>query len=97
MLTEHISGASRSDPAIEPAIAPVEQAKAVDLAIIPGRFDQALASSILATPHPREGRVKGKLHFILQVEVSAWQKREQGRQVGGELIPQISLHQIMNG
>jgi hypothetical protein len=34
----HISRASRSDPAFEPAIAPVDQAKAIDPAIISRRF-----------------------------------------------------------
>src|SRR5450759_230958 len=87
LLTEHIRRASRSDSAIEPAIAPVEQAKALDLAIIPRRFDQALATTPLATPHARQRRVKGHLHLILQIEVSAWHKREQRWQVGGKLTP----------
>ena len=97
LLTEHISGASRSNPAIEPAIAPVHQAKAIDLAIVPRRFDQALPPSPFAAPDTRERRVKGHLHLILQIQVSVWQKREQIRQVGGKLIPQISLNQVMNG
>jgi hypothetical protein len=41
--------------------------------------------------------VKGHLHLILQIEVRAWHKREQLRQVSGQLIPQISLDQVMNG
>ena len=41
--------------------------------------------------------MKGQLHFILQIQVSAWHKREQIRQVGGQLIPQISLNQGMDG
>jgi hypothetical protein len=41
--------------------------------------------------------VKGHLHLILQIEVSAWQKREQRWQVGGKLTPQISLDQVMHG
>src|SRR5260221_7431551 len=59
LLTEDISGASRSNSAIEPTIAPVHQAKAIDLAIVPRRFDQALPTSPFEAPHPREGRVKG--------------------------------------
>src|SRR5258705_448846 len=39
LLAKHIGRASRSDPPIEPAIAPVQQAKAVDLPILPRRFD----------------------------------------------------------
>jgi hypothetical protein len=41
--------------------------------------------------------VKGHLHLILQIEVSAWHEREQLWQVGGKLTPQISLDQVMNG
>jgi len=41
--------------------------------------------------------VKGNLYFILQIEISAWYKREQIRQVGRKLSPQISLDQVMNG
>ena len=97
LLTEHISGASRSNTAIEPAIAPVQQAEAIDLAIIPRRFDQALSPSPFEAPDTRERRVKGYLHFILQIQVSAWHQREQIRQVGRQLIPQISLNQVMDG
>jgi|SRR5450755_1662146 hypothetical protein len=97
LLTEHISRASWRNTAIEPAITPVHQAKAVDFAIVPRRFDQALPSSPFATPHTREGWVKGNLYFILQIEISAWYKREQIRQVGRKLSPQISLDQVMNG
>ena len=73
LLTEHISRASRSNPAIESAITPVHQTKAVDLTIISRSLDQPLPSSTFATPEAREGRVKGHLHLILQIEVSAWQ------------------------
>ena len=97
LFAEHISGASGSDPAIEPTITPVHQAKAVDLAIIPRRFDVALPTSTLATPQPCQRRVKGHLHLILQIEVRAWYKGEQMRQVGGKLTPQISLDQVLNG
>lgn len=97
LLTEHISRASRRNTAIEPAITPVHQAKAVDLAIVPRRLYQALPSSPFATPYTCEGWVKGNLYFILQIEISAWYKREQIWQVGRKLSPQISLDQIMNG
>jgi hypothetical protein len=95
--TSHISGASRSNSAIEPAIAPVHQAEAIDLVIVPRRFDQALPAPSFEAPDTREGRVKGHLHFILQIQVSAWHKREQIRQVGRKLIPQISLNQVVDG
>ena len=41
--------------------------------------------------------MKGHLHLILQIEISLRQKREQVFQIGGKLIPQVSLDQIMNG
>jgi hypothetical protein len=97
LLTEHISGASRSNSAIEPAIAPVHQAEAIDLAIVPRRFDQTLSTPSFEAPDTREGRVKGHLQFILQIQVSAWHQREQFRQVGGKLIPQVSLNQVVDG
>src|SRR5437588_7372088 len=77
LLTEHLSSASRSNSAIEPAIAPVHQTEAIDLAIVPRRFDQALPTSPFEAPDTRESRVKSHLHFILQIEVSAWHKGEQ--------------------
>src|SRR5690349_9039185 len=77
LLAEHIGCASRSDPAIEPAITPVDQAKAIDLAIIPRCFDQPLPTSPLATPDTREGRMKGHLHLILQIQVRVRQECQQ--------------------
>jgi hypothetical protein len=97
LLAEHVSCASWSDSAIEPAIAPVQQAKAIDLPIIPRRFDQALPASSFPRPDARQRRVKGKLDLILEVEVSTWQKGKQIWQVGGKLIPQIHLNQVMYG
>ena len=87
LLAEHISGASGSNPAIEPAITPVQQAKPIHLPIIPRRFDQALPAAPFSRPEPRKGRMKSHLHLILQIQVSAWEEREQPRQVGGKLIP----------
>src|SRR6266516_8078227 len=97
LLAEHISGAPRGDPAIKPAITPIHQAEAIDLPIIPRRLDQTLPASTFEAPEAREGRVKGKLHLILQIKISVWHQREQLRQIGGKLIPQISLNQVMHG
>jgi hypothetical protein len=41
--------------------------------------------------------MKGHLHLILQIEVSAWHKREQCWRIGGQLTPQISLDQVLHG
>jgi len=97
LFTEHVGSASGSNPAIEPAIAPVDQAKAVDLAVVSRCLDQALAAPTFAAPDTRESRVKGKLNLILQIEVGLRQQGDQTRQVGGKLIPQISLNQIVYG
>ena len=97
LFAEHISRSSRCHSAVEPAIAPVDQAKAVELAVIPRRLDQPLPAPPFAAPDTRAGRVKGKLDFILQVEVGLRLESEQGWQVGGKLIPQISLDQVSDG
>jgi hypothetical protein len=41
--------------------------------------------------------MKSHLHLILQIEISTRHKCAQVFQVGGKLIPQVNLHQIMNG
>jgi hypothetical protein len=66
----HISGASGSNPAIEPAITPVQQAKPIHLPIISRRFDQALPATPFSRPEPRQGRMKSHLHLILQIQES---------------------------
>jgi hypothetical protein len=97
LLAEDISGASCSNAAIEPAITPVQQTKAIDFPIIPRCFNQALPASSFSRPDARQSWVKRHLHLILQIEISLRQQGEQINQVGGKLIPQISLNQIMNG
>ena len=90
LVTEHLSCSSRRNSATLPAIAPIHQAKAVDLAVIARCLDQALPTSAEALPDTGERRVKGNLELILQIQVGL---RQQSRQVGGKLIPQISFHQ----
>jgi len=97
LLAEDLSGASRGNSSIEPAITPVQQAKAVDFPMIPRCLDQPLPASSFSRPDAREGWVKSHLHLILQLEISTRQKCEHVFQVGGKLIPQVSLHQIMHG
>src|SRR5579871_1005152 len=69
LLAEHISSASGSDTAIEPAIAPVQQAKTIHFPIIARRFNQALPVSSFSRPNARESGMKSHLHLILQREV----------------------------
>src|SRR5712691_3812931 len=76
LLTKDISRPSRSDSAIKPSISPVHQSKAIDLAVITRRFHQTLPATPFQAPDPRKGRVKGKLHLILQVEISTWKQRQ---------------------
>jgi hypothetical protein len=76
---------------------PIHQAKAVDLAVVSRSLDEALSASPFATPDAREGRVKGKLDLILEVEVGSWQESQQVRKMGGKLIPQIGLDQLFDG
>src|SRR5216684_971548 len=97
LLTKHLSGASRRHSAIEPAIAPIQQPKAVDLAVISRSLDQTLPAPSFPRPDTRECRVKGKLYLILEVEISMRHERKQFRQINGKLIPQVSFHQILHG
>jgi hypothetical protein len=97
LLAEDISRASWSDPSIEPASTPVQQAKAIDFSIIPRCLDQTLPASSFSRPEARKSWMKSHLHLIWQIEISTRYKCEQVFQVGGKLIPQVSLHQIMNG
>src|SRR5712691_10246076 len=69
LFTEDIGGAPSSTSTSEPAIAPVEQAKAIDYPILHRSLDQALPAPPLEAPDTREGWVKGKLHLILEIEV----------------------------
>src|SRR6266851_5012143 len=91
LFTEHIGGASGSNSAIEPAIAPVQQAKSIDFAVVSRGLDLALPASPLEAPDPRERRVKGELHLILQIQVGLRQEGEQRSKIGGKLSLQISL------
>ena len=97
LLAEYISSASLSHAAIEPAITPIQQTKTIDFAVLPRCFDQTLPVSPSSRPDPCESWVKGHMHLILEIKISMWQQSEYGVQVGGKLIPEISLNQIMNG
>ena len=92
LVTEHLSCSSRRNSATLPAIAPIHQAKAVDLAVIARCLDQALPTSAEALPDTGERRVKGNLDLILQIQVGLRQQSQQSHQAGGKLIQQISLH-----
>ncbi len=96
LFTEHIGGASRSNSAIEPAIAPVEQAKAIHLAVVSRGLDQALPASPFEAPEPRERRVKGELHLILQIEIGLRQEGKQNGKIDRKLSLQISLNQRLD-
>lgn len=97
LLAEDISGASRSDPAIEPAITPVHQTTAGDVPSIPRCVDQTLPTSSFSRPEAREGWVKGHLPLVLPREISTRHQREHVFPVGRKLIPPVSLDQIRNG
>lgn len=97
LLTEEGGGALGADAPVEPALAPIDQAKAVDLPVGAGGLDQALAASPFAAPDARERRVQGDLHLVLEVEISIRKESEQVGHSGGELIPQIRLNEIAKG
>src|SRR6266516_3822039 len=70
LVAKDISGSSCCNPAIKPAISPVHQSKPVDLPVIAWSFDEPLAAPTFEAPESGEGWVKGKLHLVLQVEIS---------------------------
>jgi len=97
LFTEHICRSSWGYSAIKPTITPVDEAKAIHFAVVSRSLDQALLSSPFAAPDARERWMKGKLHLILEIEISMRQTGQQIRQVGGKLIPQISFDEIVDG
>lgn len=92
-----IGGSSGSNPAIKPPIPPVHQPKAVDLAVVTGCLDQTLSSSSFSPPDTCECWMESELHLLLQIEVCTREASEQFGQIGGKLIPQISLDQVLSG
>src|SRR5512135_80041 len=97
LFTKDISSSSRGDPAIKPAVSPVDQPKAIDLAVLARRFHQPLPTTPFQAPDPRQGGMKGKLHLILQVEIGMRHQGEEMRQVRWELTPQINVDQVSHG
>jgi hypothetical protein len=95
--TSDISGPSCGNPAIKPPVSPIHQSKAVDLLVITWCFYQTLTAPPFQAPDPGERRVKGKLHFVLQVEIGSREQRQEFRHIGGKLTPQISFNQVFNG
>ena len=97
LCAEHIGSSSWSDSTIEPALTPIHQTKAIDLTVIARCLDQTLPTSTLMRPDTGERWVKGHLDLILHIQVGLRQQSQQSRQVGGKLIPQISLNSVING
>ncbi len=78
--------ASGCEVPVEPAVAPIHQAKA-DLAVVaPRGLDQALAAPGGCTPDTGEGRVHGDVDFVLQGDVRSGHQLQQVEQtrVGGQ-------------
>ena len=65
--------------------------------IIAWRFHQALPATPFQAPDPGEGRMKGELHLILQVEIGSREQRKPRGQVSRKLIPQIGFDQVLHG
>jgi hypothetical protein len=74
-----------------------EQTKPIDFPVVSRGLDQALPASPLEAPDPRERRVKGELHLILQIQVGLRQEGKQSSKIGGKLSLQISLDQRLDG
>jgi hypothetical protein len=65
--------------------------------VVSRSLNQALSPSAFETPESGQRWMKSKLHLILQIEISLRKTLQQFWQVGGKLIPQISLDQIVDG
>jgi len=98
LFTEHIGGASRSNSAIEPAIAPVEQAKPIDFAVVSRSLDQALPAPSFEAPDPADasGERRTAPHRG-SIQVGLWQEGKQSSKIGGKLIQEINLDQRLDG
>src|SRR5579871_2748421 len=92
LFTEHLCRPSFCHTTIKPAIAPIQQPKAIDLAIVSRRLDEALPTSPLWRPKPRQGRMKGKLDLVLQIEVCMRHESKQIRKIRRELWREIWLN-----
>jgi hypothetical protein len=97
LVAEQRGGALRANAPVEPAVAPSDQAEAVHLAVVTRRLDQALAAPPFAAPDPGKGGMEGNLHLILEVQIRVGKEGQQLRYIGGELIPQVRLHEVGQG
>jgi len=88
---------ARRQAAIKPAVHPVHDAEAVELGVYSRGDYQSLAPPIFAAPHPGQRRVKGKLHFILEVDIRPWQHVEQGGQIRRKVVKEVAFDQIGAG
>jgi hypothetical protein len=95
--TKNVGRPAWGQSAIEPARAPVDEPKAIDLLIGPGRLDEALAASAFATPDPGEGGMKRQLDLILERDVSVRQEAQQLVHVGRHVLQKIGITQGSHG
>ncbi len=95
--TEESGRALGADPSVKPAVAPIDQAEAIGFAVVARGLDPALAAPPFGRPQARERGMPGDLHLILYVEIGAGEEGHQLRNIGGQLIPQISVHHVGQG
>jgi hypothetical protein len=95
LLAEWTGRAPRSNQPIEPPIAPIYDAKAVNLAVVPRGLDESLSPTAFLAPDASECRVQRELDLILQIEVRLGQEPQKLLQVSRGFTQQIGLDQFL--
>ena len=92
-----VRGAARGQATVKPALAPVDEPKAVDFVVGARGLDQALPAPALPTPHASEGGMERKLDLVLEIDIRPWEEAQQFCQIGWHFIEQVRLDQSSHG
>jgi hypothetical protein len=79
---QDLGRAAWGQAACKPAVAPVDEPKAIDYGSGSGRLDQALSAAAFATPDPGQGRMKRQLDLVLEIDIGVRQERQQLGNIG---------------
>ena len=71
--TKNIGRTAWSQPALAPALAPVDEPKTVNLILGAGGLNQPLPTTAFPAPDPCESGMKRKLDLILEIDISVRQ------------------------
>jgi len=97
LRAEDIGGTPRGQAALEPAVTPVDEPKAIELVIGARGLDQALAPAALAAPDAREGGMEGELDLVLKIDIGVRQQASQLVNVWRHFLDQVRLYERSHG